>query len=178
MDEFTRRNLDTADFFDIDEDDEDTLANKYLTFKTGKESYGISIRHIREIIEIQKISEMPEMPSYVKGVINLRGRVIPVIDLRLRFHMETREYDDRTCIIITEVNQVLIGFIVDSVEEVVEIQETQIEPPPRFKTVEGHDRYISGIGKTGQTVKIILDIEKIIVENDLDSITGTISEQK
>ncbi len=146
----------------LDDDNEDTQANKYLFFRIGKESYGIGIRYIIEIIELQRISEVPDMPPYVKGVINLRGKVIPVVDLRLRFDMEERAYDDRTCIVVTEIDRVLIGFIVDTVEEVMEIPEDRIEPPPRFKSVSGGERYISGMGKVGDTVKILIDVERVV----------------
>lgn len=155
------------DTLGIDDENEDTQANKYLFFRIGKESYGIGIKHIIEIIELQRISEVPDMPVYVKGVINLRGKVIPIIDLRLRFMMEAREYDDRTCIVVTEIDGVLIGFVVDTVEEVIEIPENQVEPPPRFKSASGHDRYISGLGKAGEAVKILLDVEKIIDDQSL-----------
>ncbi len=146
----------------LDDDNEDTQANKYLFFKIGKESYGIGIKHIIEIIELQHISAVPDMPVYVKGVINLRGKVIPIIDLRLRFNLEERQYDDRTCIVVNEIDRVLIGFIVDTVEEVIEIPENQVEPPPKFKSSTGQDRYVSGLGKVGEAVKILLDVEQIV----------------
>ncbi|MBL8968203.1 MAG: purine-binding chemotaxis protein CheW [Spirochaetaceae bacterium] len=145
----------------LEDDDEDTQANKYLFFRISKESYGIGIKHIIEIIELQSISAVPDMPEYVKGVINLRGKVIPIVDLRLRFGMSARDYDDRTCIVVTEIDGVLIGFVVDTVEEVLEIPESGIEEAPRFKSVSGRERYILGMGKVGEAVKILLDIEKI-----------------
>ncbi|HUX40883.1 MAG TPA: chemotaxis protein CheW [Rectinemataceae bacterium] len=154
----------------VDDEDEDTQANKYLFFRIGRESYGIGIKHIIEIIELQRISEVPDMPAYVKGVINLRGKVIPIIDLRLRFQLEARAYDDRTCIVVTEIVGVLIGFVVDTVEEVIEIPANQVEPPPRFKSEGGHNRYISGLGKVGEEVKILLDVEKIIDDQSLRAI--------
>jgi purine-binding chemotaxis protein CheW len=160
----------------IDDDDEDTQANKYLFFKIARESYGIGIKHIIEIIELQRISAVPDMPAYVKGVINLRGKVIPIIDLRLRFSMEERGYDDRTCIVVTEIDGVLIGFIVDTVEEVIEIPENQVEPPPRFKTASGHERYISGLGKVGEAVKILLDVEQIVDDKTIRAM-GTEAEK-
>lgn len=155
------------DFLVDDEDNEDTQANKYLFFRIGRESYGIGIRYVIEIIELQTISEVPDMPNYVKGVINLRGKVIPIVDLRLRFDMEEREYDNRTCIIVTEVDGVLVGCLVDTVEEVMEIPEKSIEPPPNFRTSSGRDRYISGMGKTGDSIKILLDVEKIVKDENL-----------
>jgi purine-binding chemotaxis protein CheW len=165
MSDFKRNSI-HDDAMLVDDEDEDTQANKYLFFRIGKESYGIGIRFIIEIIELQRISEVPEMPTYVKGVINLRGKVIPIVDLRLRFELEERAYDDRTCIIVTEIDRVLIGFIVDTVEEVMEIPEDRIEPPPRFKSVAGKDRYISGMGKVGDQVKILIDVEKVVKDQD------------
>ncbi len=153
-----------------DDDNEDTQANKYLFFKIGKESYGVGIRYVIEIIELQTISMVPDLPDYVKGVINLRGKVIPIVDLRLRFDMEERAYDNRTCIIITEVDHILVGCLVDTVEEVMEILEKNIEPPPKFKTVSGRDQYISGMGKVGEAIKILIDVEKIVRDENLSGI--------
>ena len=150
-----------------DDDNEDTQANKYLFFRIDVESYGIGIRHVIEIVELQRISAVPDMPAYVKGVINLRGKVIPAVDLRLRFGMAEREHDDRTCIVVSEIGGVSLGFIVDTVEEVLEIPESQVEPAPRFKTVSGKERYIAGMGKVGAQVKILLDVEKLIKEEDV-----------
>jgi purine-binding chemotaxis protein CheW len=155
-----------------DDDNEDTQANKYLFFRIAKESYGIGIRHIIEIIELQTISVVPDMPHYVKGVINLRGKVIPIIDLRLRFDIDERVYDDRTCIVVSEIDRILICFIVDTVEEVIEIPENQVEPPPNFKSASGRDRYISGLGKAGETVKILLDVEKLVRDEAVRSLAG------
>ncbi len=150
----------------VDDEDEDTQAHKYLFFRIGKESYGIGIRHVIEIIELQTISEVPEMPVYVKGVINLRGKVIPVVDLRLRFAMQERAYDDRTCIVVTEIDTSLVGLVVDTVEEVMEIPDERIEPPPRFRSVAARDRYILGMGKVGDAVKILIDVETVMREGD------------
>jgi len=153
-----------------DDDNEDTQANKYLFFKIGKESYGVGIRYVIEIIELQTISMVPDLPDYVKGVINLRGKVIPIVDLRLRFDMDERAYDNRTCIIITEVDHILVGCLVDTVEEVMEILEKNIEPPPKFKTVSGRDQYISGMGKVGEAIKILIDVEKIVRDENLSGV--------
>jgi purine-binding chemotaxis protein CheW len=156
----------------LDDGDEDTQAHKYLFFRIGKESYGIGIRHIIEIIELQVISEVPEMPRYVKGVINLRGKVIPIVDLRLRFSMPERAYDDRTCIVVVEIDSSLIGLVVDTVEEVMEIPDERIEPPPRFKSVSARDRYILGMGKVGEAVKILIDVEKVVREEDAGALAA------
>jgi purine-binding chemotaxis protein CheW len=157
-----------------DDENEDTQANKYLFFRIGKESYGIGIKHVIEIIELQPISVVPDMPAYVKGVINLRGKVIPIVDLRLRFEMDEREYDNRTCIIVTEVDRILVGCLVDTVEEVMEIPEKDIEPPPQFRTTSGRDRYISGMGKAGDAIKILIDVEKIVRDENLAGAVVTV----
>ena len=120
-----------------------------------------------EIIELQPISAVPDMPSYVKGVINLRGKVIPIVDLRLRFRIDERDYDNRTCIIVTEVERVQVGFVVDTVEEVLEIPEKNIEPPPKFRTMQGQDRYLSGMAKSGESIKILVDVEKLVQDENL-----------
>lgn len=165
------RNAEAREDLLDDEDNEDTQANKYLFFRIDRESYGIGIRYVIEIIELQAISIVPDMPLYVKGVINLRGKVIPIVDLRLRFGIEERIYDDRTCIIVTEVDGILLGCVVDTVEEVMEIPERNIEPPPKFRTVSGRDQYISGMGKVNEAIKILIDIEKIVRDENLSSMT-------
>jgi purine-binding chemotaxis protein CheW len=157
------------------QDDEETnsQANKYLLFNIGDEVYGISIVQVTEIIEVQRITEVPDMPVFMKGVINLRGKVIPVMDLRLRFGMQERPYDDRTCIIIVNVADQSLGFIVDTVAEVRDIPETDIQPAPSFRDDQERDRYISGLGKVGEEVKILLDIDRIMGKKDFESVTGT-----
>ena len=155
-----------TDFFDddiYDEEDDDTMKDKYLTFHLGNEVYGIDIFNVIEIVGIQKITEIPDMPNYVKGVINLRGQVIPVMDVRVRFNMPPLEYNDRTCVIVTRLDNEHIGLVVDTVEEVVSIPEQDISPPPKVGKKTAH-QYIKGMGKTDQEVKIILDADKLIFE--------------
>ena len=154
----------------VGDESENTQANKFLLFEIGEEIYGIGIASVTEIIEMQRITEVPDLPEYVKGVINLRGRVIPVIDLRLRFEMTEREWDDRTCMIIVRIDDTSMGLIVDTVAEVQDILEQDIEPPPSFKENEEQNRYISGLGKVGDEVKILLDDPKILKEQDLEII--------
>lgn len=156
------------DFFLIDDDDDIQNDDKYLLFNLGNEVYGLKISSIIQIVEMQKITEVPDMPPYIKGVINRRGKVIPLMDLRLRFGMEQRDYDDRNCIVIVSVHDAFIGFIVDTVAEVHNINEENIEPSPNFKNESLKERYISGLGKIGDEVKILLDVEKIISDKDLD----------
>ncbi len=147
------------------DDTESGLGGKYLTFSLGSEEYGVEIMKIREIIGIMEITAVPHTPEYIKGVINLRGRVIPILELRLRFNMATKEYDDRTCIIVVEVNgpsgPIMIGMLVDSVSEVVNIDSAEIEPPPEFGTPTESEN-ILGMGKIKGDVKILLDVDKIV----------------
>ena len=154
------------DLFIEDDEDVDNQSNKYLMFQLGNEEYGIDITRITAIEELPQITAIPDMPNFVKGVINLRGKVIPAVDLRLRFGLEEREYDDRTCIVIVSVNESTIGLIVDIVSEVHEIGINDIGPPPSFKSSSGKEQYIAGLAKRGEEVKIILDVEKIISNED------------
>lgn len=149
-----------------DEDDEDTMENKYLTFSIGDEDYGIEIRYVTEIVGIQKITEVPDMPAFVKGVINLRGNVIPVMDIRRRFRMSDRDYDDRTCVIVVQVEETQVGLVVDTVKEVVDIPPDQVAPPPKVSQGQG-GRFILGMGKLDDEVKILLDINKLLHDEEL-----------
>ena len=138
---------------------------KYLTFTLADEEYGIGILKIKEIIGMMPITTVPRTPDFVKGVINLRGKVIPVVDLRLRFGMEAMDYTDRTCIIVVEIEAgsvtVLIGIVVDSVSEVLNIKGEEIEDTPTFGTKLNTD-YILGMAKMDGDVKILLDIDRVL----------------
>lgn len=158
---------------DTMEMEEDTQANRFLTFSLGKESYGIDIKYVIEIIGIQSITEIPELPDYVKGIINLRGKIIPVIDVRLRFKKEPKEYNDRTCVMVVDINQSSIGLIVDSVSEVVIIPDEDMVDPPQVN-IGGSSRYIKKIGKIGNEVKLLLDCEKLLSEDEIDIISEVI----
>jgi len=155
------------------EEEEDTQEGKFLTFQIGKEEYGIEIKHVTEIIGIQNITDLPDMPDYVKGVINLRGKVIPVIDVRLRFSIKEREHDERTCIIVVNMDNTSVGLIVDQVSEVVDIADKEIEPPPRVQKNAGK-RFIQGLGKIGSAVKILLDVQKLLFEEELEKIAQAV----
>lgn len=137
---------------------------KYLTFALGKEDYGLEILKVREIIGMMNITAVPQVPGYVKGVINLRGKVIPVIDLRLKFGMKEIDTTVETCIIVINLNEVLIGIIIDKVKEVLDIKQENIEPAPNLGSGI-HTDYILGIGKVNETVKILLNIEKVLGED-------------
>ena len=149
--------------------EEDTQLDKYLTFKLGEESYGIDIRFINEIIGIQKITELPEMPKFIKGIINLRGDTIPVMDLRLRFKMKKRKYDPRTCIIVVENEGTRFGLIVDTVSEVLDIPEENVDPPVS-RSFASAGKYIQGIGKTDDKVTILLNISEILTDKEIEKI--------
>jgi len=136
------------------------VGGKYLTFSLASEEYGVEILKVREIIGIMDITAMPQMPAYVKGVINLRGKVIPVIDLRLKFGMEPAEYTDQTCIVVVDVGS-LVGVIVDTVQEVLDIQDSQIDPPPPLGA-SVDTSFVMGMGKIKDDVKILLDIDKVL----------------
>lgn len=149
-------------------EDEDTLKGKYLIFSMDNELYGMEIRYITEIIGIQPITEVPEMPEYVKGITNLRGKIIPVMDARLRFKKPEKKHDDRTCIIVLDSNHTSIGLIVDSVAEVLTIQDEDIAPPPEIS--KGGQKYIKGVGKAGGSVKLLLDCQRLLSDDELDSL--------
>ncbi len=159
----------------LEGENEDTQKGKFLTFHLAKEDYGIEIRYVTEIIGIQKITEVPDMPAFVKGVINLRGKVVPVMDVRSRFGMPLRDYDDRTCIVVVNIDDKSVGLVVDKVNEVADIPDAQIEPPPR--TSRAATRYIQGMGKIGNGVKILLDVQKLLYSDELAMLSGTASDQ-
>jgi purine-binding chemotaxis protein CheW len=150
--------------------EEDTQKGMFLTFSLGQESYGIEINYVTEIIGIQPITEIPELPDYIKGIINLRGKIIPVMDVRLRFKKEPKEYNDRTCVIVIDINDMSIGLIVDSVSEVITIpNEDIVEPPQMNKGLQ--NRYIKNIGKVGNEVKLLLDCETLLTESEIGAIS-------
>ena len=160
-----------ANALELDNVLEDTQKGKFLTFALGKEGYGIEISYVTEIIGIQSITEVPELPEYVKGIINLRGKIIPVIDVRLRFRKPSVEYNDRTCTVVIDIKDVSVGLIVDTVAEVMIIADQDIVPPPNGKTG-FHNRYIKGIGKVGNGVKLLLDCEKLLNDDEMDAISN------
>ncbi|MCP4745057.1 MAG: purine-binding chemotaxis protein CheW [Desulfobacteraceae bacterium] len=146
---------------------------KYLTFTLDGEEYGIGILKIKEIIGMMPITSVPRTPGYVKGVINLRGKVIPIVDLRLRFNMQSIEYTDRTCIIVVEIEgqdiTCTIGIVVDSVSEVLNFKNEEIENTPSFGT-NLNTRYILGMAKMEGKVKILLDIDEVLQTSDFATI--------
>ncbi|MDR1070896.1 MAG: chemotaxis protein CheW [Gracilibacteraceae bacterium] len=140
--------------------------NQYLTFAIDEQSFGISISDVVEIISLCPIARVPQFSGYAKGIINLRGRIIPVVDVRLRFHMLEKPYDSRTCIIITNINELDIGFIVDEVQEVVDIDQDDVEPAPKLTGSYAH-RFIIGVGKRLGKIILLLDSQRLLNEEEV-----------
>ncbi|MCT4621631.1 MAG: chemotaxis protein CheW [Marinisporobacter sp.] len=151
------------------QEEEDTQKDKFLTFTLGDECYGIEIRYVTEIIGLQPITEVPELPEYIRGIINLRGTIIPIMDVRLRFKKSFREYNDRTCVIVIDIKDLSIGLIVDSVSEVLSILEENIVNPPEMgRSLQ--NKYIKGIGKVENHVKLLLDCDKLLKDDDAQNL--------
>lgn len=155
----------------IVENQEDTQKDKYLIFSIGNEYYGIDIKYVIEIISMEPITEVPELPEYIKGVINLRGKIIPVIDVRLKFKKKSKEYDDRTCIIVVEIDNISIGLIIDRVLEVVNIEGSNISPPPKVNSNQHNaNKYVKGIGKIQDEVRLLIDCHKLLAEQEIEEL--------
>ena len=153
---------------------------KYLTFALGSEEYGLEILKVREIIGYMEITAVPQTPAHVKGVINLRGQVIPVIDLRAKFGMETTDITEETCIIVVEISQgkrkFNTGIVVDHVQEVLDIDGQNIEESPQFGS-SVDTSFILGMGKIGNSVKILLDIDKVLAGDDFSGFDSSDNEK-
>ena len=149
----------------------DTQQDKYVTFQSGNEYFGMKIEYVNEIIVFQEITQIPETVDYIKGLINLRGKIIPVIDVRIRFKQEPIEYTDRTCIIVINVKDTVVGLIVEKIAEVVEIKQEYILDPPSVNNEDRQqNKYVYGVGKVGESVKLLLDPEKLLKDEDLSVI--------
>jgi purine-binding chemotaxis protein CheW len=153
----------------------DARAGKYLTFQLSNEEFGIRVLKVREIMGIQEITAVPQTPTHIKGVINLRGKVVPVIDLRLKFGLAAADYTQRTCIIVTQVQgesgPVLMGIVVDGVSEVLNLTGTEIEDTPDFGE-ELSGGYLLGMAKVKDKVKILLDIDRVLSTQDLHNLNA------
>ncbi|MDI9496788.1 MAG: chemotaxis protein CheW [Bacillota bacterium] len=149
--------------------EEDAQINKYLTFYIENQVFGIPIADVVQITGMQEIEEVPEFPSYAKGIINLRGIIVPIIDVRLRLKKQEIKYNERTCIIVTNIDGLYIGFIVDSVNEVTNIYNDNISEPPRV----GNNHaitYITGIAKLDKKIVILIDLKKLLNEKEIESL--------
>lgn len=148
-----------------------TQKDKYVTFKSGNEFFGLKIEYVNEIIICQDITAVPESPEYIKGLINLRGKIIPVVDVRIRFGQEPFIYDDRTCIIVIHVKDTTVGLIVEKIAEVVEIGEEDIIPTPTMNfgghAEKVHNKYVYAVGKVGDVVKLLLDPDRLINDDEI-----------
>lgn len=152
----------------------DTQKGKYVTFKSGSEYFGLKIQYVNEIIVFQEITKIPESEDYIKGLINLRGKIIPVIDVRLRFKQEPFEYTDRTCIIVVNVKNIVVGLIVEKIAEVVEIQDENIIPSPSVgKADKSQNKYVYAIGKVGDKVKLLLDPDRLLNDEEINALDTT-----
>lgn len=152
---------------------------RYVTFKSGSEYFGLKIQYVSEIIGFQEITEIPESEDYIKGLINLRGKIIPVIDVRIRFKQEPFEYTDRTCIIVINFHSLVVGLIVEKIAEVVEIPEENIIPSPTIgRADKSQNKYVYAIGKVGDDVKLLLDPDKLLNDEDKSVIEQVSEENK
>ena len=151
------------------------ITEKYLTFQLAEEEYGLEILKVHEIIGLMNITHVPKMPDFVKGVINLRGKIIPVVDIRLKFGMDFNNYNERTCIIVVQIyaerGMIVMGIIVDKVLEVLDISPDQIEDTPVFGT-NVNTEFILGVGKVGQRVVMLLDIDKVLSADELMTVSS------
>jgi purine-binding chemotaxis protein CheW len=152
-----------------DEEEEDSMKGRYLSFRVHEEDYGIEIQYVTEIVGIQKIAAVPDMPDFIRGVINLRGQVIPVMDIRTRFRMPSKDYNERTCVIVVNYDEHPIGLVVDAVNEVTNIPDESVCEPPRVAHNESA-RYIRGIGKVGDEVRILLDVSKLLYGTEAEAL--------
>lgn len=167
---------DTNEVNVIDTDaDTDEMKGKYLTFWTDKQLFGVPIADVVQIIGIQQITPIPDSPAYAKGVINLRGSIIPVIDVRVRFSKEETQYSERTCIIVTKIEESYIGFIVDSVDEVTTIGDDNISPPPRISN-DHTNAYLTGIGKVQSKVVLLLDTSRILNDSEIEVVNNAVQD--
>ena len=152
-----------------------TQKDKYVTFKSGNEYLGLKIEYVNEIIVFQEITIIPESADYIKGLINLRGKIIPVVDVRIRFKQEPFEYNDRTCIIVINLDDIVVGLIVEKIAEVVEITEDNILVSPTIgKADKSQNQYVYAIGKVGDDVKLLLDPRKLLSDDDVALMTQSV----
>lgn len=153
--------------------DASEMDGKYLTFWTDGQQFGVPISDVVQIVGVQEITSIPEFPYYAKGVINLRGNIIPIIDVRLRLQKAEKEYDERTCIIVTNINDKSMGFVVDAVNEVTFIASDAVSPPPTIAQ-EQSSTYLTGIAKTDSGVLLLIDTKRLLGEDEYNESTQLI----
>ncbi len=158
------------------EDEQDAQKGMFMTFQMGEECYGIAITFVQEIVGIQPITAVPEIEDYIKGLINIRGKIIPVIDVRVRFKQEPFEYTDRTCIIVINVKSTIVGLIVDKIAGVITVDEREIILPPSLsQSGSGSSKYVFGLAKVDDEVKLLLDPERLIQDEDIAAFGEVVS---
>jgi purine-binding chemotaxis protein CheW len=150
--------------FDEEQHADDTIKDQYLTFAIEDEDYGVEIAYVKEIIKMQAITKVPEMPSFIEGIINLRGDLIGVLDVRKRFGKPSKEHDEETCIIVLTYGDYTLGMIVDAVQETAIIPEDRISAPPSAK-LSYANQFIRNIGKFGDDVKLLMDVERFLAQD-------------
>lgn len=165
-------------YYDIPDDDayeeEDTLKDRYLAFRVDDDVYAIEVRHVTVIVPLQPITEVPDMPAYVRGVMNLRGRVIPVLDVRRRFRLPDIELDERTCVIVTDLAEGGLGLLVDRVEDVETLPEGEIAPPPPLASGAA-SACVAGLGRHADEVRILLDARKLVFGDDWPTVSAAVA---
>lgn len=160
------------------EENEDIRQGKYMTFQLDQDVFGIELKYVNEILQVQPITPIPEVEPFIKGLINLRGKIVPVIDVAERFGKESFVYNDRTCVIVIEVKEVEVGLIIENIAEVVSIKEEDILPPPSINHINSQNKFIRGIGKVDGTVKLLLDPLKLLSDDSLEFLEKSDSEEE
>jgi len=164
-------NVEVEDSVDIDEVEKDQELIQLVTFSIGEEEFGVNILQVQEIIRTMEITNVPRAPEFVEGVINLRGKVIPIVDMRSRFGLESKEHDKYTRIIVIEIDMIIVGFVVDSVSEVLRIPANSVQPPP--PVVAGMDSdYIDGVGKLEDRLLILLNLDSLLDNEEMEALSG------
>ncbi|BDQ32568.1 chemotaxis protein CheW [Pseudodesulfovibrio portus] len=164
-------NLDVEENIDVEESEIDQELTQLVTFSIGEEEFGVNILQVQEIIRTMEITNVPRAPEFVEGVINLRGKVIPIVDMRRRFGLASKEHDKYTRIIVIENEMIIVGFVVDSVSEVLRIPASSVQPPP--PVVAGMDAdYIHGVGKLGDRLLILLDLDSLLDNEEMEALSA------
>lgn len=163
--------VEVDDMVDVDEVEDDQKLIQLVTFSIGEEEFGVNILQVQEIIRTMEITKVPRAPEFVEGVINLRGKVIPIVDMRSRFGLNSKEHDKYTRIIVIEIEMIIVGFVVDSVSEVLRIPANSVQPPP--PVVAGMDSdYIDGVGKLEDRLLILLDLDSLLDNEEKEALSG------